>query len=343
MSSVHGAKTVLITGGGRGIARVTAEKLAGQGHRVIMTVRAEQAGEAAVAAIQKMHPRALVEYRLLDLASLDAVRLFALQLLSDGLRLDVLFNSAGIMQQSRQRRLTVDGLEETLAVNAIAPFLLARLLMPGLEKSGTGRIVNVSSRLHMPGSRGAPVSFDFSDPNLEQGYDHDRAYKNSKLAVLWLTYALARWVLPRQITVNAVCPGFVPTTGAASTHGFMRFFMAHVLSHMPFARSVDEAAESFAFMATDPSLDLVTGKFFGEEVAIASSADSYDEDKMELPRFRGHFSVSSRQRKSRWARRMAGGIRRSSRSRWWRSRVRVARRSNSSVSLVSRMRRYGRG
>ncbi len=53
-------------------------------------------------------------------------------------------------------------------------------------------VVTVGSRLHMPGSRGKPVDFDFDDFQLEHGYNPDRAYKNSKLAVLWFTYELQR-------------------------------------------------------------------------------------------------------------------------------------------------------
>ena len=171
--------------------------------------------------------------------------------------------------------LPSNGLEETLAVNVLAPFLLTRLLLPALERPDTARVVNVSSRLHLPGSRGKPVGFDFGDPQLEHGYNPDRAYKNSKLAVLWFTYELQRR-LPRAITANAVCPGFVPATAVASTSGAMHWLMAHVLPHMPFATSIDAATDAFVFMALDPSLDGVGGKFFADKHQIESSPESYD-------------------------------------------------------------------
>jgi retinol dehydrogenase-12 len=88
----------------------------------------------------------------------------------------------------------------------------------------------VSSRLHLSRSRGKPV--DFGDPQLEHGYN-----------------------------ANAVCPGFVPATAAASTSGAMHWLIAHVLPHMPFATSID-AADTFVFMALGPSLDRAGGKFF---------------------------------------------------------------------------------
>ncbi len=269
-------KTVLITCGGRGLGRVTAEKLAVAGDRVVLVARTPEAAEAAAGEIRRNHPDALVEPRSVDLSSLRHLRAFAAEEVERREAIDVLFHVAGVMQQSATRRVTVDGYEETLAVNVLAPFLLTGLLLPALERSPAARVVTVSSRLHLPGSRGEPVQFDFDDPQLEHGYHPDRAYKNSKLAVLWFTYELQRRLPPRPITANAVCPGFVPATAAASTRGAMRFVMQHVMPRMPFATSVGDATDSLVFMAVDPSIEGVGGKFFGERRPIESSPESHD-------------------------------------------------------------------
>jgi NAD(P)-dependent dehydrogenase (short-subunit alcohol dehydrogenase family) len=274
-------KTALVTGGGRGLGRVTAEKLAVAGHRVILVARTPEAAEAAAGEIRRNHPGAFVEPRSVDLSSLSEVRAFASLEAERGEVIDGLFHVAGVMQQSATRRVTVDGYEETLAVNVLAPFLLTHLLLPALERSPAARVVTVSSRLHVPGSRGEPVQFDFDDPQLERGYHPDRAYKNSKLAVLWFTYELQRRLPPRPITANAVCPGFVPATAAASTRGAMRFVMQHVMPRMPFATSVDEATDALMFVAVDPSIEGVGGKFFGECRPIESSPESYDLERAE--------------------------------------------------------------
>ena len=271
-------KTVVLTGAGRGLGRVTAEKLAAAGHRVLLVARTPDRAAAAATQIRSAVADAQVEPLAVDLSSMRAVRSFATDLATGLDRIDVLFHIAGVLQTSPTRRITVDGYEETLAVNALAPFLLTRLLLPVLERSVPARIVTVSSRLHLPGSRGAPVDFDFADPQLEHGYDPARAYKNSKLAVLWFTYELQRR-LPAGLTADAVCPGFVPTTAAASTSGVEHWFMAHVLPHMPFATDVDAATDSLVFMAVDPSLDGVGGKFFGDRHEIDSSAESHDVEK----------------------------------------------------------------
>ncbi len=158
-------KTLVATGGGRGLGRVTAGKLADAGHHVVLVARTQAAAEAAAAEIRARTPGASVEPRAADLASLASIRALAAALVDGAGRIDVLFNIAGVLQTSPPRRVTADGLEETLAVNTLAPFLPTRLLLPALESPDTARVVNVSSRLHLSGSRGKPVGFDFSDPS----------------------------------------------------------------------------------------------------------------------------------------------------------------------------------
>ena len=272
--------TILITGGGRGLGKVTAGKLARSGHRVLLTARTLEKAEAAVRELATDNPGARLEARFVDLASLYSIRRFASELLKEGVALDVLFNVAGVMQTNPQRQFSADGYELTLAVNALAPFLLTRLLLPDLERAPAARIINVGSRLHLPGSRGRPVDFDFDDPNLEGDYNPDRAYKNSKLALLWFTYELQRRLGSHHMTVNAVCPGFVPLTAVESSRKpFERWLMRHVLPHLSFTTTIDEASDSFVFMATDTGVAKKGGRFFGEKKEIASSPDSHDAEK----------------------------------------------------------------
>jgi NAD(P)-dependent dehydrogenase (short-subunit alcohol dehydrogenase family) len=269
-------QTILVTGAGRGLGRVTAEKLASAGHHVVLHARRREAADAAAREIRAASPGAKVTAHAADLSTMASVRALATELLAAHERLDAILHVAGVMQQSATRRLTPDGVEETLAVNTLAPFLLTGLLLPALERSPEARIVNVSSRRHLPDAHGAPVDFDLDDPMLEHGYDPDRAYKNSKLAVLWVTYEQARRLAGRPISANAVCPGFVPTTASDSAHGAKRLFMRTILVRMPFAVSVSDAADSFVFMAADPSLAGVSGGFYGERRPIESSPDSRD-------------------------------------------------------------------
>lgn len=271
--------TIVLTGGGRGLGRSTTLALARQGHRLLFTVRKPAEGEATLEALRRDAPAAQAEAHALDLASFASIRAFAKHLVDRGDAIDVLFHVAGVMQQSQTRRLSADGLEETLAVNTLGPYLLTHELWPALRRAPSARILDVSSRLHLPGSRGTPVDFDFDDPQLERRYHPERAYKNSKLALLWFTYELARRTAEGTTSVNAVCPGFVPVTAAESTHGFQKWLLRHVLPHLSFAQSVEGATDSFVFMATDPSLAHTSGKFFGEKQVIDSSPESHDVEK----------------------------------------------------------------
>lgn len=273
------AKTILVTGGGRGLGRGVVETLAKRGHRVIFTVRDAAQGHRVLEEVRAASPSASVEVREMDLASLASVRRLGSALASEPTPIDVLFHVAGVLQQSRTRRTTQDGLEETIAVNTLAPFLLTYLALPALARSPAARVVCVSSRLHLPGSRGPEVRFDFDDPCLERDYDPDRAYKNSKLALMWLTYELARRLADRRICANAVCPGFVPETAADSVQGFQRWLLRNVLVHMPFAVRYRDAVDNLAFVADDPSIEGKTGLFFAERKPSPSSPESYDETK----------------------------------------------------------------
>jgi len=204
-------KTVLVTGGGRGLGRATAEKVAVAGHRVILVARTQKAAATAAGEIRRDHPGAFVEPRSVDLSSMSEVRAFAALELERREAIDVLFHVAGVMQQSATRRVTVDGYEETLAVKcwrrSCSPACCFRRsncrLRPGLSPSALGSTCPVRAGI-------GPLRL--CRPQLEHGYHPDRAYKNSKLAVLWFTYELQRRLPPRAITANSVCPGFVPAT-----------------------------------------------------------------------------------------------------------------------------------
>jgi NAD(P)-dependent dehydrogenase (short-subunit alcohol dehydrogenase family) len=271
------ARTILLTGAYRGLGRAMAERLVHEGHHLLLSARSREKADAVCEALRRQQTSAQVEPIVIDLASLESIRRF-----SQGFgerSVDVLYHCAGILQQSRTRRTTVDGFEETLGVNVLAPMLLSRLLLPSLRRSRHPRIVCVSSRLHRPGLRGPGPHVDFGDPDLASGYQPDLAYKNSKLALLWFVYELARRLPASEIGVHAICPGFVPVTAAAGVRGFTRFFMLRVLRYMPFATSVETAAKNLADLATNPALDGQTATYWEDGQQVASSPESLDPER----------------------------------------------------------------
>jgi NAD(P)-dependent dehydrogenase (short-subunit alcohol dehydrogenase family) len=279
MSSNDEKKTALITGGTRGIGYVTAEQLSARGLRVILTGRDQKKADEAAASIRAKVPEATVEGLALDLGSLETVRTVGSALAKADEPLHVLIANAGVMESFPTIQLSKDGIEMMFAANHLGHFLLTMLLLPRLRRSKPSRVVVVSSRWHAPGSSGPQVDFDFDNLDGHKSYDPVVFYKNSKLANLWFTFELARRLEGSGITVNAVCPGFVPSTLAEHQHGVQRFFTKHFLPLLPNANSPEEAAENTAFVATNPIYESKSGAFVGEKHDVEASEDARDTSK----------------------------------------------------------------
>jgi NAD(P)-dependent dehydrogenase (short-subunit alcohol dehydrogenase family) len=268
--------TALVTGGTRGIGFATATKLAERGFRVVVTGRSAPAAEDAARSIAAAVAGAETVGMALDLSSLARVREAADRVVARG-PLQLLVNNAGQLDLDPERHVTADGIESTLATNAIGPFLFTRLVLGALQSGAPARIVNVGSRLHLPGSAmTGEVHWDWADVHGERAFDPVVAYKNSKLATMWFTYELARRLAGKPITVNAVCPGFVPQTLADHKSGLSRFVYKHVMPHLPGTRSVEQAAANTVFAATDPAYATRTGVFIGEEAEVDASEQARD-------------------------------------------------------------------
>jgi NAD(P)-dependent dehydrogenase (short-subunit alcohol dehydrogenase family) len=183
------------------------------------------------------------------------------------------------MQQSKERRVTRDGHEEILQTNILGPFLLTQLILPTIKKDSGARIVFMSSQLHKPKSMGPSVNWRWDDPEQTTKFDPMVAYKNSKLAVNWTAFELARRLKSQSITVNAVCPGFVPETASASSTGILRWLMKHVFIYAPFARSQKLATSYLINYLTSPQWEGRTGLYLTDGKEIRASEQSYDENE----------------------------------------------------------------
>ncbi|SHN33895.1 SDR family NAD(P)-dependent oxidoreductase [Cryptosporangium aurantiacum] len=196
------ARTVAITGANRGIGYAVAVELVRRGHRTVLVTRNAANGAAAVAALTRLAagppPVAVVG----DLSTLSGVRAVADALRDACPRLDVLVHNAGLWPA--RRVLTTDGVEESFAVNHLAPFLLNHLLEPELV-AARARVVQVSAGIYVKGRvdlERTPVGTDFS------GF---RTYADTKLCnVLTLPLFAERWA-DRGVTINAVHPGVIRT------------------------------------------------------------------------------------------------------------------------------------
>ncbi|MET8520976.1 SDR family NAD(P)-dependent oxidoreductase [Nocardioides sp. NPDC004968] len=261
---MHG-RTALITGGTGGIGRATAMGLGRMGANVAITGRDAERAEDAAREIREATGATVLVF-LADLSSQAEVRRLAAEALDRLPTIDVLVNNVGGYWDTRQ--LTVDGIERTLAVNHLAPFLLTELLLPRLKRSAYARVVTVASQAHAQGW------IDFDDLQGERAYSGARAYSQSKLANILFTHELARRQ-PR-VTANALHPGVVSTAFGAEDPGRTQRILVPFLR--PFMKSPAKGAETSIYAASAPELVGATGGYFANSRSRRSAPLSYNQD-----------------------------------------------------------------
>ncbi|MGE0179325.1 MAG: SDR family NAD(P)-dependent oxidoreductase, partial [Sphingomonas sp.] len=185
MPSLAG-KTAIVTGSNSGLGYETALALAGAGAETIVAARSRDKGEAAVARIEAVHPRATARFEPLDLGSLASVSAFAERIAAAHGRLDILVNNAGVMALP-ERETTEDGFERQIGVNFLGHFALTARLLPLLRAAKDARAVQLSSLAHK--RRGG---LDFDNLQGERDYSPWQAYSFSKLAMLMFALELDR-------------------------------------------------------------------------------------------------------------------------------------------------------
>lgn len=259
-------KICLVTGSTSGIGKVTARELANQGATVVLVSRTRAKGEATQAEITQATGNPHVELLVADLSLLADVRRLASEFQQTYPHLHLLVNNAGCAYPTRT--LTSEGLEATLVVNYLAPFLLTELLLDRLKASAPARIVNVSSAQH------ANAHIEFDNLQGEKKYANLGSYNQAKLAVLLWTYELARRLEGTGVTVNALHPGITATNFPSGMTGVLAWVTK--LSK-PFLLTPEKGAQTTLYLATSPEVEGVSGKYFVKSHETTSSNDSYDQ------------------------------------------------------------------
>ncbi|MFQ5831378.1 MAG: SDR family oxidoreductase [Candidatus Thorarchaeota archaeon] len=267
VSNMNG-KVCIVTGSNSGIGKETALALAELDATVVMVVRNAERGEAARSEIVDETGNNRIDLMLCDLSSIDSIRQFAKEFTAKYDRLDVLINNAGAAYHKRQ--VTVDGFEQTFAVNYIGPFLLTYELLPVLKVSVPSRVINLTSGMHFR------AKVDFDNLQRERRYRGMSAYGDAKLMVAMHTYELARRLEGTGVSVNVVHPGFVATNMGSSMGGLWNKIMFKMVR--PLQISPKEGAETSVYVASSPELEGVTGKYFARKQEQRSSEASYDEE-----------------------------------------------------------------
>lgn len=259
-------RVCVVTGATSGIGYVTCRELARAGASIIAVGRDPQRTSETVQRIAQESGNPQVHGRVADLSLQREVRRLASEILEGFPQVHVLINNAGAIFS--RRSVTSEGIERTWALNVVTPFLLSRLLLPRLIASAPARAINVSSAAHQG------VRLDFEDVQGERRYSGFGAYSRSKLALVLLTYEFARRLPSREVTVNALHPGFVATRFGRNNPGSFGALIG-VLSFL-FGIRPERGARTSIYLASDPSIQDVTGKYFHRNRMVASSPESYD-------------------------------------------------------------------
>jgi NAD(P)-dependent dehydrogenase (short-subunit alcohol dehydrogenase family) len=246
------APICLVTGATSGIGMATAKGLLQAGARVIAVARTEEKALSAVRTLSDGSNDDRLDTMTADLSVQDEIRRLATDVGRRYARLDVLINNAGLI--SPGRRVTADGIEQTWAVNHLAPFLLTNLLTEMLVESRPARVVTVASR-----SQGRGL-VDFSDLQFERRpYDMLGAYAQSKLANVMFTVELARRLQGTGVTANCLHPGFVATNLGRGPGGeiTLQWRIVRRLATRP-----ERAARIPVYLSLSPEVADITGGYF---------------------------------------------------------------------------------
>jgi NAD(P)-dependent dehydrogenase (short-subunit alcohol dehydrogenase family) len=247
-------KNVLVTGPTSGIGRGTALELAKAGAKLILVARNPDKCEQVAKEIENAGGQPPISI-IADLSLLSEVERAADEFLATGLPLHILINNAGLVNQ--RRKVTREGLEQTMAVNYFAPFALTLRLLPSLMRAPGARIVNITSNSY------AIARLNFDDLTFKRFYWPLGPYSASKLGNIYFTRELARRLEGSDITVNAVHPGLIFTNlGIGNNRGFAQKLLGAIWSKFSLDESEGHRCPTYA--ATAQELDGVTGQYIAD-------------------------------------------------------------------------------
>ena len=259
----------VVTGATGGIGPWIALGLARAGQHVVLIGRNRTRGEAAQAWIDQQVPRAKTELLIADLSLLSETRDVARRIAARHAKIAVLVNNAGVVET--RASATAEGHDRVLATNLLCPFALTQALLPALIAGAPARIVNVGSAT----SDRARI-----DPDrlvLGRRWGILRAYSQSKLALMMVTFALARRLEGTGVVANVVHPGRV-ATGLVRTGGvFGLAWRALTLG----ALTSEQGADTPLHVALAPDLGAASGLYFKDRRAAPPNPLALDPDLVE--------------------------------------------------------------
>lgn len=230
-------RTALVTGASRGIGKACALALAASGHRLVLAARSLEKLEETAEEARKIGVETFVLE--MDLANFASVTSAVGKASKEFGRIDVLVNNGGVTKDGLAVRMKQADWQVVLDINLSGAFYAIQQVLPGMMRERWGRIVNISS---VVGERGNPGQAN---------------YVASKAGLIGLTKSLAQEVGSRNITVNAVAPGFIETD---MTQGLKEELKQQMIEQTPLKRmgAPEDIAAAVKFLVSEEAA-FITG------------------------------------------------------------------------------------
>src|SRR4030081_1045449 len=232
-------QAAVVTGVGRGIGRAIAMRLASEGARVAAVSRTEANATKTADEINATRADAARAYAV-DVSDHAAVQKVGAQILEDFGKIDILVNNAGVTRDGLAIRMSVQDWDTVINTNFRGAFNFTQSIIRAMIKQRSGRIINITSVIGLIGNAG------------------QTNYAASKAGLIGFTKSLAREVASRNITVNAIAPGFITTD---MTAGLSEEIKKTIQSQIPLGKTgaPEDVANTAAFLASAEA-SYVTGQ-----------------------------------------------------------------------------------
>src|ERR1041384_5798173 len=232
-------QVAVVTGAGRGIGHAIALRLANEGGRVACVSRSEENARRTADELNAARADSAKAYAV-DVADHAAVQKVGAEILADFGKIDLLVNNAGITRDALSMRMSVEDWDAVINTNLRGAFNFVQAVQRAMIKQRSGRIVNIASVMGLMGNAG------------------QTNYAASKAGLIGFTKSLARELASRNITVNAIAPGFITTD---MTAGLSEEIKKAIQSQIPLGKTgtAEDVANAVAFLASAEA-NYITGQ-----------------------------------------------------------------------------------
>jgi 3-oxoacyl-[acyl-carrier protein] reductase len=223
-------QVAVVTGAGRGIGHAIALRLASEGARIACVSRTEENANRTASELNRMRLGSAKAYAV-DVADHAAVQSAGVKIVNDFGKIDILVNNAGVARDALVMRMSVQDWDSVIATNLRGAFNFSQAVARAMTKQRSGRIINISSVIGLIGNAG------------------QTNYAASKAGLIGFTKSLARELASRNITVNAIAPGFIPTDMTSALSDEIK---TTIKAQIPLGRTgtPEDVASAVAFLAS---------------------------------------------------------------------------------------------